>query len=174
MIDNNKFEDIARLFKLCSMVPSGLQCITSALKDSIIRRGKVINEGSISEDSYVDEEAEVREMESKKHKGKGKGRPHSTGPAVLWVQDVLNLKDRFDTIWKTSLQSNREVESRINSVGFIFCHDDYLSESLRQAFGSFINMNDKCSEFISLFIDDHLKKGLKGVSKMVASEQISY
>ncbi|EEB91325.1 hypothetical protein MPER_10331, partial [Moniliophthora perniciosa FA553] len=30
------------------------------------------------------------------------------------------------------------------------------------AFGAFINSNDKSSEFISLFIDDHLKRGLKG------------
>ena len=29
-------------------------------------------------------------------------------------------------------------------------------------------MNEKASEFISLFIDDHLKKGLKGVSIHVA------
>ena len=32
-----------------------------------------------------------------------------------------------------------------------------------QAFSTFINLNDKSSEFISLFIDDHLKRGLKGV-----------
>jgi cullin 3 len=33
-----------------------------------------------------------------------------------------------------------------------------------QAFESFVNTNDKSPEFISLFIDDHLKKGLKGKS----------
>lgn len=32
-----------------------------------------------------------------------------------------------------------------------------------KAFGTFINMNEKAPEFISLFIDDNLKKGLKGV-----------
>ena len=32
-----------------------------------------------------------------------------------------------------------------------------------QAFEAFINMNEKAPEFISLFIDDNLKKGLKGV-----------
>ena len=36
-----------------------------------------------------------------------------------------------------------------------------------QAFATFINLNDKSSEFISLFIDDHLKRGLKGVSLLV-------
>ena len=33
-----------------------------------------------------------------------------------------------------------------------------------QAFGSFINDNPKSPEFISLFIDENLKKGLKEVS----------
>ena len=33
-----------------------------------------------------------------------------------------------------------------------------------QAFESFVNANPKSAEYISLFIDDNLKKGLKGVS----------
>jgi len=32
-----------------------------------------------------------------------------------------------------------------------------------QAFQTFINQNPRCQEFISLFIDENLKKGLKGV-----------
>jgi hypothetical protein len=32
-----------------------------------------------------------------------------------------------------------------------------------QAFESFINLHPRASEFISLYIDDNLKKGLKGV-----------
>lgn len=121
MIDNNKFDDLSRLFKLCVMVPTGLQYIKSALKDSIIRRGKVINEGSISEE-YVDDEDDAREIENKGYKGKGKGRLPSTGvqPAMLWVQGVLDLKDRFDKVWTTSLQTNRDIESSINGVGFLF------------------------------------------------------
>jgi cullin 3 len=121
MVDNNNFEDLSRLFKLCSMVPTGLHSIKSALKDSIVLRGKVINEGSISEED-VDEENDAREIEGRKYKGKGKVRSPSTGvqPAMLWVQDVLDLKDKFDIIWKTSLQTNRDVESCINGVGFLF------------------------------------------------------
>jgi cullin 3 len=148
------------------MVPTGLQCIKSALKDSIIRRGKTINQGSNSEEDADDDDA--RETEQTNNKGKGRSRPAASGvqPAMLWVQNVLDLKDRFDAVWKRSLQSNRDVEICINGVSFLFFF--FLSRPrvlvMRQAFGSFINMNDKCSEFISLFIDDHLKKGLKGVS----------
>ena len=35
-----------------------------------------------------------------------------------------------------------------------------------QAFESFINLNERAPEFISLFIDENLKKGLKGVSSL--------
>lgn len=40
----------------------------------------------------------------------------------------------------------------------------YANVTLHQAFESFINLNPKAPEYISLFIDENLKKGLKGVS----------
>lgn len=121
MIDNNKFDDLTRLFKLCIMVSTGLQSLKSALKESIIRRGKIINAASTSE-QYVDDEDDGRETENKKPKGKGKGVLSTTGvqPAMVWVQEVLDLKDKLDTVWQTSLQCNRDVESCINGVGFPF------------------------------------------------------
>jgi hypothetical protein len=33
-----------------------------------------------------------------------------------------------------------------------------------KAFESFVNLNEKAPEYISLFIDENLKKGLKGVN----------
>ena len=55
-------------------------------------------------------------------KGKGKGKARATtqsdalSSALRWVQDVLNLKDKFDTAWEKSFQSNRDVESTLNEV----------------------------------------------------------
>lgn len=116
MIDNNKFEDLSRLFKLCIMVPTGLRCLTSALRDSIVRRGKHVNEAS--SDLVGDTEAHAQETESKKDKRKGKARPPPANnqAALRWMQDVLDLKEKFDKIWKTSLQSSRELESSMNNV----------------------------------------------------------
>ncbi|CAA7266849.1 unnamed protein product [Cyclocybe aegerita] len=127
------------------MVPQGLPYLKSALKESIVRRGKEINGGSV-EDDFIDVEGDL-ESTDKKGKGKGKARGPAPGiqPAITWVETVLGLKDKFDAVWEASFQKDREVESAING-----------------AFSSFINMNEKCSEFISLFIDDHLKRGLKG------------
>ncbi|KAJ7773239.1 Cullin-domain-containing protein [Mycena metata] len=65
--------------------------------------------------------------------------------ALKWVQDVLDLKDLFDKIWREALSCDRELESTLN-----------------EAFETFININDRSSEFISLFIDDNLRRGLRG------------
>ncbi|KDR76203.1 hypothetical protein GALMADRAFT_225884 [Galerina marginata CBS 339.88] len=146
MIDNNQTSDLSRLYRLCLKVPTGLTCLKSSLKTSIIRRGKEINIVSLGED-FVDVEGEGP-METDKGKGKARAKGSGIEPAITWVQEVLNLKDRFDLSWKNSFESNREVESALN-----------------EAFGSFVNLNPKCSEFISLFIDDHLKRGLKGKSE---------
>ncbi|KDQ59266.1 hypothetical protein JAAARDRAFT_33992 [Jaapia argillacea MUCL 33604] len=148
MVDFGKTEDLARLYRLCVMVPSGLPCLRKALKDSITRRGTDINASSVGGDG-PDGDIDEEPPEAPKGKGKGKAKaPAGTQTlslALKWVEDVLELKDRFDRIWKYSVQSDRDLESGMN-----------------EAFSNFINRNDKSPEFISLFIDDHLKKGLKG------------
>lgn len=102
------------------MIPTGLQSLRSALKESIVRRGGIINEAALPEE-FVDVEEERQETEMKRGKGKGKARPPSGGiqPAIQWVQKVLDLKDQFDIIRRDSFQSSRDVESSINGVSFI-------------------------------------------------------
>lgn len=41
-------------------------------------------------------------------------------------------------------------------------------------FEYFLNLNPKSPEYLSLFIDDKLKKGVKGVSTMYFMKTISY
>ena len=45
-----------------------------------------------------------------------------------------------------------------------FANDKSFLHSMNKAFAYFINLNSKSPEFLSLFIDSKLKKGLKGVS----------
>ncbi|PKC14583.1 Cullin-domain-containing protein [Rhizophagus irregularis] len=65
--------------------------------------------------------------------------------AVRWVQEVLDLKDKFDKVQNLALSNDKAFQTSFN-----------------EAFEYFINKNSKSPEFISLFIDDNLKKGLKG------------
>ncbi|RDB26053.1 Cullin-3 [Hypsizygus marmoreus] len=149
MIDTEKTDDLARLYRLFVMVPIGLPCLKKSLKDSIARRGTEINRTSLGNDGGDLDIGE--DAGSLKRKGKGKARPAGGGGAekltlaLKWVQDVLDLRDKFVAVWQMAFNSDREVESALN-----------------EAFESFVNSNDKAPEFISLFIDDNLKKGLKG------------
>ncbi|KIM39866.1 hypothetical protein M413DRAFT_19621 [Hebeloma cylindrosporum] len=143
MMDNNQLDHLSRLFRLCQMVPSGLPCLRTSLKNSIVKRGKEINQRSLG-DEFLDADGGDKEVEAASKKD-AKGKAGGIQPAINWVQDILNLKDKLDTLWKSSFQQSRDVEITLN-----------------EAFETFVNQNEKCSEFISLFIDDHLKRGLKG------------
>lgn len=167
LIDLDKFEDLARLYHLFGMVPSGIPCLKKTLKASITRRGRDINQASLGDASGGGVESKDADVESRKTKDKGKGRAIAASQtlttALKWVQDVLDLKDKIDSVWIKSFDSNPKVEATMNEVVIqIFVEAPHLYAL--QAFETFINSNDKSSEFISLFIDDHLKRGLKGAS----------
>jgi len=121
MFDNDQFPDLSRLFRLCSKVPTGLPDLKSALKVSIVRRGKEINQGVLGDD-FGDQEGQENDAPAQKDKGKGKAIARSSGiePAVKWVQDVLDLKNKFDKVWKNSFKSDRDVESTLNEVRLLW------------------------------------------------------
>ncbi|KAJ7650303.1 Cullin-domain-containing protein [Roridomyces roridus] len=135
MIDLNKTSDMARLYRLFIMVPAGLPCLKRSLKDSVRRRGEAINQASSGMESGGAENVKARATSG----------AQTLALALKWVQDVLDLKDLFDRIWRDAFSSDRELESNLN-----------------EAFENFINLNQRSSESIALFIDDHLKRGLKG------------
>ncbi len=118
MIDTDKIEDIARLYRLYSMVPTGMICLKRALKDSVFRRGRDINQSSSSADW---DEPDDTQDDNANAKGKGKSKPSASGVQTLglalkWVQDVLDLKDKFDIVWKRAFSSDRELESALDEV----------------------------------------------------------
>ena len=64
-------------------------------------------------------------------------------------QSLLDLKDRFDHFFHES-----------------FNKDSLFKKMISSDFEHFINLNCKSPEYLSLFIDDKLKKGVKGVSEI--------
>ncbi|KAJ7392623.1 Cullin-3 [Desmophyllum pertusum] len=67
---------------------------------------------------------------------------------ITYIQSLLNLKDRFDHFLNNSFNNDRLFKQAISSE-----------------FEHFLNLNGKSPEFLSLFIDDKLKKGVKGLSE---------
>ena len=62
-------------------------------------------------------------------------------------QGLLDLKSRFDRFLQES-----------------FNNDRLFKQTIAGDFEYFLNLNTRSPEYLSLFIDDKLKKGVKGVS----------
>lgn len=60
--------------------------------------------------------------------------------AILWIEKIIVLKDKYDLILQ-KFSNNVEIQKNID-----------------KSFSIFINQNSKLSEYLSLFIDDFIKK----------------
>ncbi|KAJ3223533.1 hypothetical protein HK099_001011 [Clydaea vesicula] len=67
---------------------------------------------------------------------------------IKWVQEVLNIKDKFDKILETCFERDKLFLNEFNV-----------------AFELVVNENPKFPEFVSIFIDESLKKSIKGKSE---------
>ncbi|GAV72337.1 Cullin domain-containing protein/Cullin_Nedd8 domain-containing protein [Cephalotus follicularis] len=74
--------------------------------------------------------------------------PEKLKDPVDFVQRLLDLKDKHDKI-----------------INLAFSNDKTFQNALNSSFEYFININSRSPEFISLFVDDKLRKGLRGVSE---------
>ncbi|KAG8906798.1 Cullin-3 [Tulasnella sp. 403] len=156
MVDADKVDDLARMFRLFITVPTGLPVLRKALRESIMRRGGDINamdangvlEGEGEGDGDADEAMEDPKGKGKKRAGPTRGAASRASESALqWMQSVLDLKDRYERLLKVCFADNILVQTTIS-----------------EAFESFINSNKKSPEYVSLFIDENLRKGLKGKS----------
>lgn len=74
--------------------------------------------------------------------------PESTKDPVDFVHRLLAMKDKYDRI-----------------IAMSFNNDKTFQNTLNHSFESFINLSQRSPEYISLFMDDKLRKGLKGMSE---------
>ncbi|XP_019154851.1 PREDICTED: cullin-3A-like isoform X2 [Ipomoea nil] len=77
------------------------------------------------------------------------------------VTDPEKLKDPVDFVQR--LLDEKDKHDRI--INKAFNNDKLFQNALNSSFEYFINLNPRSPEFISLFVDDNLRKGLKGVSE---------
>jgi cullin 3 len=123
MIDNEKLDNLSRLFRLYSLVPEARLSLGRSLKSSIQQRGTELNTTNMEGRDVRDSECSEGDGVARSAQGKAKVRlPNSSLPRALrWVDDVLQLKDKFDRIWEVSLNSDCMIERGFNEVIFIDC-----------------------------------------------------
>ncbi|KAK1609054.1 hypothetical protein QYE76_032727 [Lolium multiflorum] len=74
--------------------------------------------------------------------------PERMKDPVDFVQRLLNEKDKYDNIISTSFANDKGFQNALNS-----------------SFEYFINLNNRSPEFISLYVDDKLRKGMKDANE---------
>lgn len=120
MIKNTKTEDLACMYKLFSRLnDDALKTIAEAVSGYLREQGRSL--------------VTVKEDEQ-------------TNP-ITFVQNLLDLKDRFNHFLVHSFNNDKIFKNMISSD-----------------FEHFLNLNSKSPEYLSLFIDDKLKKSSRGVS----------
>ncbi|KAI0021077.1 putative cullulin 3 [Xylariomycetidae sp. FL0641] len=147
MIDNDRLEDLKILYTLVSRVDQKKAALHNALSVRVTELGIEIEKNLKNTDFSIAQQAE-EEPTDKAEKPKAKALTASaqqTAAAIKWVDDVLILKDKFDR-----LSTN------------CFSNDVAVSSAISVSFAGVVNSFDRSSEYISLFIDDNLKRGIKG------------
>lgn len=152
-VETDQYSDIHLAYQLYSLVTSQYEVFRDILKSLVIEKGSEINAHS---KAALQAAKQARSQGSTKSKKQISGNSSlnvnndslsPTAIAIQWVEMVLKLRDKFDKIIIQSFDSHPVISADV---------DD--------SFSAFINKNAKVSEYLSLFIDDNLKKSLKGKS----------
>jgi len=129
MLKNTKVEDLAVMYKLFGRVTEGHKTMADCVSSYLREEGKALVTAATGEQGQQTN-------------------------AVSYIQNLLELKDRFDNFLQHS-----------------FLNDKFFKQVISGDFEYFLNLNQRSPEFLSLFIDDKLKKGVKGLSD-VEVEQV--
>lgn len=146
MIDNDKVYQLGLVFELEARVDPKKTELTRAIQKIVMDTGADINNAAIAASQAAPSQAPAQDEQAddRPKAGSVKQISQQTAAALKWVEDILALKIRFDSIWKISFDS-----------------DQIFSTALTRSMSDVINSFARGSEYISLFIDENMKKGIK-------------
>ncbi|KAL8823898.1 MAG: hypothetical protein Q9170_008294 [Blastenia crenularia] len=148
MLDNDRLSDLQMVYELSSWVDPKKEELKKAIQKRIVEQGGDIN--STAKEASDAPPTKPSKAEGEKADEAGKPAPEKpinqqTAAAVKWVDDVLQLRDKFDYFLAKAFQS-----------------DQGLQTGMTRSFSDFINGFERSSEYLSLFFDENMKKGIKG------------
>ncbi|KAF3010640.1 Cullin-3 [Curvularia kusanoi] len=153
MIDNDRLDELNLVYDLNRRVDEKKAELTRAVQKRIVDLGTDVNNDAIaaSQAPAPAPAPAIDPVDKTKKAVPEKSINQQTVAAIKWVEDVLSLKDKFDRIWRDSFEA-----------------DALLQQAVTRSFAEFINSPTfpRSSEYISLFIDENMKKGIKGKTDM--------
>ncbi|KAI0482390.1 putative cullulin 3 [Xylariaceae sp. FL0804] len=148
MIDNDKINDLSILYQLVSRVDKKKTALSKMLATRVTELGADIEQTLTNTDFSIAQQVGADETAEGTEKPRAKtlnAAAQHTAAAIKWVDDVLALKDKFDTL-----------------LLVCFAKDLVIQTSLIKSLTEVVNAFDRAPEYVSLFIDDNLKRGIKG------------
>ena len=142
MLDNDRLDELTMIYELISRVDPKKEELKTAVQKRIIELGTEINTAA-----GAGAQAQSVKADSAPGESKAPERPlnQQTVAAIKWVDDILQLKDKYDKYLKQA-----------------FKDDQTLQTAFTRSFTDFINTFERSSENLSLFFDENMKKGIKG------------
>ncbi|KAG8228590.1 hypothetical protein J437_LFUL009295 [Ladona fulva] len=145
MLKSQKTEDVGCMYKLFGRVTDGLKTMAECVSAYLREQGRALVQ---EDDHYQQQQAASSSGTGSQHSATSSGSPGGGTNAINFVQNLLDLKDRFDHFLHNS-----------------FNNDKIFKQMIASDFEHFLNLNPKSPEYLSLFIDDKLKKGVKGMTE---------
>ena len=151
MVDNNRYGDLELVFELNSRIDDKKSELTQAIQRRVQEVGGEINEAAANLS-----QAQTQSAQTDQNQDEGKPKPtaeraanQQTQAAIQWVEAILQLKAKYDHLWTVSFKS-----------------DPIIQPALTKSFSDSINIFSRSSEYVSLFIDENMKKGLKDKTEL--------
>lgn len=148
MLDNDRLSELEMIYELSSWVDPKKEGLKNAVQNRIVEQGEDIN--SAAKDLSNAQAVKPTKADADKDDEGSKSVParplnQQTAAAIKWVDDVLQLKDKYDYVLAQAFQS-----------------DQGLQTGFTRSFSDFINGFERSSEYLSLFFDENMKKDIKG------------
>jgi cullin 3 len=151
MVHNDKTGELSILYSLVLRVDTTLKPLIGLLQARVMDLGQHIqanltNQAAAQRAPAVNQGDGDDDNVGEKPKAQQAGGPSAlTTLAIKWVDDVLRLKTKFDNLWKECFDKNL-----------------LLNSAMSKSFSDFVQLFDRCSEYVSLFVDENLKRGIRG------------
>lgn len=162
MLNYDRYQELTILYHLVSRVDPSKETLKRIMSSRIVELGLEIQDNIKNTDFSVNQPGRPTDGEEGTEgvgKAKTQGVPgltpaaQQTAAAIKWVDDVLKLKDKYDKVWASC-----------------FNRDLVIQTAMTKSFSQFINMFAPASEYVSLFIDDNLRRGIRGKTESEVEE----
>lgn len=141
-IENDDFEVLNKVYDLIGKIDSNRFVLKKCIRKIVIMNGEELKEKSkvlpVKETDVTDE---------KKKKSKKSGKELTTQYAINYIKNFSICKEKYDIMIQRSFSGDIEMIREVDS-----------------ACATFLNENNRIQEYLSLYIDDCIKKSLKNKS----------